>query len=390
MDLISSIPLGVLIITRGLEKFMEFFLSNNYENIKKLIAAIIVFFVLLLFRRLLTNHVFTLFKKVITKVKPNRAIRFIPCFEQPFNMMFVVFGIYFALTILGKNYFINVSLITKIFRSVLIMLITWGFYNLSEELAVLSDEVKERLGLNVDKILFPFISKCLRVILIALAITIILSEWNINIQMFVTGLGLGGLAFSLAAKDAASNVIAGFILIMDKPFNIGDWISTGSIEGIVEDLSFRSTKIRTFTQEIITVPNSNLANSAITNFTKRQKRKCNFVVSIAYETSREKIEKCIYRIEEMIKDHEQICDEGIVTALQNLNDSGLDIGIYYFTKITDFKTFLKIKEEVNLNIMDILEEEGVDIPYPTSTVYLNDVSKKEDVIEQDSSFQDIG
>src|SRR3712207_9589803 len=105
----------------------------------------------------------TLFR---SKVKPSTTIRFIPCFEQPFNMMFVVFGIYFALTILGKNYFINVSLITKIFRSILIMLITWGFYNLSEELAVLSDGMKERLGLNVDKILFPFISKCLRVILI--------------------------------------------------------------------------------------------------------------------------------------------------------------------------------------------------------------------------------
>ncbi|GAA0786765.1 mechanosensitive ion channel family protein [Hathewaya limosa] len=390
MDSVSSIPLGVSIITRGLENFMDFFINNNYENIKRLIAAVIIFFVLLLFRRFLTNHVFTLFKKIINKVKPSTTIRFIPCFEQPFNMMFVVFGIYFALTILGKNYFINVSLITKIFRSILIMLITWGFYNLSEELAVLSDGMKERLGLNVDKILFPFISKCLRVILIALAITIILAEWNINIQMFVTGLGLGGLAFSLAAKDAASNVIAGFILIMDKPFNIGDWISTGSIEGIVEDLSFRSTKIRTFTQEIITVPNSSLANSAITNFTKRDKRKCNFVISIAYETSREKIEKCIYRIEEMIKGHEQICDEGIVIALQNLNDSGLDIGIYYFTKITDFKTFLKIKEEVNLNIMDILEEEGVDIPYPTNTVYLNDISKKEDVIENDSSLEDIG
>src|SRR3712207_9165988 len=95
-----------------------------------------------------------------------------------------------------------------------------------------------------------------------------------------------------------------------------------------------------------TVPNSSLANSAITNFTKRDKRKCNFVISIAYETSREKIEKCIYRIEEMIKGHEQIYDEGIVIALQNLNDSGLDIGIYYFTKITDFKTFLKDRKSV--------------------------------------------
>lgn len=375
-------------ISTSIDKFFNFFTCNEYENIKRLVFAVIIFFVFLLLRRFLTRYVFKVFKKIIDKIKPNEGINLISSFEAPFNMIFLVFGIFFALVILGKNYFISIPILSKILRSVLVVLITWGMYNFIGEISNLSGRMKERFGFEVDKILFPFISKCFKVILIALSITIILAEWNINIQMLVTGLGIGGLAISLAAKDAASNVIAGVILIMDKPFNMGDWISTSEVEGVVEDLSFRSTKIRTFTQELVVVPNSSLANTAITNYTRRGKRKCNFSVSISYETSREKIEGCISKIEDMVRKHKNIYDEDVIIAVDTLNSSSIDIGIYYFTDILNLKGYLDLKQEVNLNIMDILKSEGVTIPYPTTTVYLNDLSHKNDVIEKDSVDKD--
>lgn len=375
-------------ISKSIDKFFNFFTFNEYENIKRLVFAIIVFFIFLLLRRILTRYVFKLFKKIIDKIRPNRTLNIISSFDAPFNMIFIVFGVFFALAILGKNYFINVSILSRVLRSILVALITWGLYNLTGEISNLSGSMKERFGFEVDKILFPFISKCFKVILVALSITIILSEWSINIQMLVTGLGIGGLAISLAAKDAASNVIAGVILIMDKPFNMGDWVSTSDVEGIVEDLSFRSTKIRTFTQELVVVPNSSLANTAITNYTRRGKRKCNFTVAISYETSREKIEKCINKIDNMVKAHENIYEEDVIIAVDTLNSSSIDIGIYYFTDILTLKGYLDLKQEINLNIIDILKSEAVNIPYPTTTVYLNSIDNRKDVLEKDSIDKD--
>ena len=96
-------------------------------------------------------------------------------------------------------------------------------------------------------------------------------EWDYRIDGFIAGLGLGGLAFSLAAKDTLSNVFGGLVVILDKPFSIGDWIKTPSVEGTVEDISFRSTKVRTFAQALVTVPNATLANEPVTNWTRMGK-----------------------------------------------------------------------------------------------------------------------
>ncbi|MFX0550094.1 mechanosensitive ion channel family protein [Hathewaya histolytica] len=375
---------GIIGIGSGFTKMLSFFSNNEYENLKRLVTAIIVFFIFLVLRRVFTKYVLSLINKLVGKIKVFSNFKIITSFEKPINMLFVIFGIYSALSILGSNYLINKVFITRILRTSFVALISWGLYNLSGEFSLLPSGVKEKFGLKVDKILFPFISKCIRVLIIALAATIILAEWNINIQMFITGVGLGGLAFSLAAKDAAANVIAGIILILEKPFNIGEWVLIDGIEGTVEDISFRSTRVRTFTQEVVTIPNSDIANGPITNFTRRRKRKCNFTVGIAYETSREKIEKAIVRIENMIKENKKVIKEDVMVVLEKFSDSSLDLGVYYFTRITDLKTFLKIKEQINFNIIEILKEEGIEIPYPTNTVHLNSDIKIKDVIEEDS------
>ena len=217
-------------------------------------------------------------------------------FEKPLRTLFIVLGLYASLRVLGTDFHVSMEFISHCLNSAIIILISWGFYNLTGDYSVLFDEMKERFGLSVDMILFPFVSKTIRLIILALALTLVLSEWGKNIQMFITGLGLGGLAFSLAAKDAASNIIAGFVIVMEKPFNIGDWISTSEIEGVVEDISFRSTKIRTFGQELITVPNSNLANSPITNYTRRGKRRVTFNLGLTYTTSKDKLNICVEKI----------------------------------------------------------------------------------------------
>ena len=183
-------------------------------------------------------------------------------FEGPLRVLFIILGFYFASLILALTPD-QEFLILRFIRTALIFLITWGLYNLSE--TILYENTAKKLGFQVDRILVPFLSKVLKFIVIALALSVIAQEWGYEISGLIAGLGLGGLAVALAAQDALSNILGGIVVIIDKPFTIGDWIATPSVEGTVEDITFRSTKIRAFSHALISVPNAKLANEPITN-----------------------------------------------------------------------------------------------------------------------------
>lgn len=187
----------------------------------------------------------------------------------------------------------------------------------------------------------------------------IAQEFGYNVNGFVAGLGLGGLAFALASKDVLANLFGGVVIIIEKPFTIGDWISTSSVDGIVEDITFRSSKIRTFEQALVTVPNATLANDLITNWSKMGKRRVTFNLHFTIDTSKEKLENVVKQIDNLLKHHPDIHQKPIHVALSEYNGSGIEILIYFFTKTTDWGQYLKVKEDINFKIMDILKSEEV-------------------------------
>ena len=189
-------------------------------------------------------------------------------------------------------------------------------------------------------------------------------------------LGLGGLEFALAAKDLAANIFAGIFIILDKPFFVGDWIINGTLEGTIEGISFRTTKIRTFDQASITVPNSKLANEPVTNFSRRNKRRVNFNLAISYGTSREKLEICVKKIRNMIESHPQINKEDFYIRFDKFNVSSLNIFIYFFIDTSQLSEYLKTKENINFNIMDILQQEGVSMALSSTSIYVESLPNK--------------
>ncbi|KYH31576.1 Low conductance mechanosensitive channel YnaI [Clostridium tepidiprofundi DSM 19306] len=349
--------------------FITFFSENSYKHTKSLGIALIIFLAFLFLRKFLAKRVLNIMLKITSKTKTDMDEKAVMGFQKPIRVLFVVLGIYFPLRYLGYDFHINIVFINKCLSSIIIILISWGLYNLTGEYSVLYEEMRDKFGLKVDKLLFPFVSKSLRVVIVAFAITIVLAEWDINIQMFVTGLGLGGLAISLAAKDAAANIIAGIVIIIEKPFSIGDWIATSEIEGTVEDISFRSTVIRKFGNELVTVPNSSLTTVPITNFSKRGKRRITFNLGLTYSTPKEKIETCVAKIKNMLEEHPDVHKETIFVTFDKFNDSSLDLFLYFFTKTTVWGEYLKVKEDINLKIMEILQQEGVSIAFPSTSIY---------------------
>jgi len=334
---------------------------------KEILIALAIFLIFVLIRKLFARYIFNFLLKAAKKTGAEINISILRCFEKPLRAFIVVFGFYLSLTYLPLNTYQDIIL-TKFFRASIIVFITWGFYNLSG--SGLFEEYSEKIDINVDKILIPFASKVIRFIIVALGISIIAQELGYDVSGFIAGLGLGGLAFALAAKDALANIFGGIIIITDKPFSIGDWIYTPSVEGTVEDITFRSTRVRTFAKSLVTVPNSTLANEAVTNWTKMGKRRITFRLGVTYSTTREKMQNCVDRIREMLENHPEVHKEMIFVRFDGFNDSSLDIIIYFFTITTNWGEFLAVKEDTNFKIMEIMESEGVSVAFPSRSLYL--------------------
>jgi len=334
---------------------------------KQIGIAAAIFFVFLLIRRVFVRYVLKTVFKLLQRSKTDLDVKLLLAFEGPLKAFIVVLGIYFAFVYLPLTPYQDL-LVLKFFRGFIIAIIMWALYNLIG--AYLFEELGSKLGLQIDKILIPFLTKVLRFIVIVLGLSIIAQEWGYNVSGFIAGLGLGGLAFALAAKDAIANIFGGIVIITDKPFSIGDWILTPSVEGTVEDISFRSTKVRTFANALVTVPNATLSNEAITNWTRMGKRRVSFYLGVTYTTTREKLEQCVKEIKDLLVNHPEVHKETIFVHFNDFNDSSLDIFIYFFTVTTVWGEYLRVREDINLKIMRILEGKGVSIAFPSRSIYM--------------------
>jgi MscS family membrane protein len=329
--------------------------SNVLEGLgiwQDIIAAGLVFLFFILARGIFTNLIFSTILKLSHKTKTEMDTKILLAFRAPMKALILVIGIYLSLLILplADQYYLILHLF---YRSIFIYFVAWGIYNLSD-----SSNFREICdSFSIDQILIDFSTKVLRAIVIVLAAVMVIQTWGYNVGGFLAGLGLGGLAFALAAQDTVANVFGGINIILDKPFSVGDWIDTPSVEGTVEDMTFRSTKVRTFAHALVTVPNSVIANQALTNWTRMGKRRITFYLGVTYTTPIEKVKKCVEEIRTMLEKHPDINNDTLFARFDRFSESSLDIFLYFFTNTTNWGEYLKVKEDVNFKIMEILEQE---------------------------------
>ncbi|NEU29541.1 mechanosensitive ion channel family protein [bacterium LRH843] len=341
-------------------------------------TALAIFVVFLLFRKIFTKYIFKMIvamsKKTPTKVFTNVLF----AFERPLHIFWIVLGTYMALMYLPFN-ITTIEFVKHMYRSIIIMLIGWGLYNYTSVRSMTFNHLTRNFDIDENNMLLPFLSKILRFTVVALMIVVIASEWGYSISGFVAGLGLGGLAFALAAQETLANFFGGIVIITEKPFAKGDWIETPTVEGTVEDITFRSSKIRTFANAVVTVPNSTLSKEPITNWTKMKKRRITFSLGVAYGTPKKKLDSCVRRIETLLRTNNDIHQELIMVRFNEFSHSGMDIYLYFFTKTTVWTEWFRVKEEINFAILQILEDEGVSVALPARDLYIRDRHYIEDI-----------
>jgi MscS family membrane protein len=326
------------------------------------LAIVLGFFVLSrLLPLLLTKLLLRLSKK--SKLDYGKLAQ---AFAKPLTLLLLSAGFYLAaIVLLGGT--VYGQFFTKVFRSLVIVFIAQGLYNLVGSTSGLLMELGGNYDL--DKLFLSLLSKSLRAVIFAISLVILVQEWGYDITGFIAGLGLGGLAFALAAQDTAANLIGGVVILTEKPFTIGDWIAAGQVEGIVEDITFRSTKVRTFDRAVVTVPNSSLAKEPITNWTRMGRRRINFSLGVAWDTPRERLEACIQRIRQMLRSHPQLHPAVLLANFEKIGENSLDIYINCFTKSTALDQWLQVREDILYKIMEILEEQEVVLALPARRVY---------------------
>lgn len=360
-SLVNSLTNFIFVVT-GSPELLVFWLT-------KIGAAIGILLGFVLLRNFFTRHILHYLLKLAGKTKNKLDNYLIMAFEAPLKLFFIALGIYLALIFLPLSPEVNFWL-ARFFRTLLVILVSLGLGNLAGNNEVFAQELSGLTGIKIDRLLIPFLSKAMKLIIALLAISIILQEWDYDITGIIAGLGLGGLAFALAAQETAANLFGGIVIITDKPFSIGDWILTPSVEGTVEDINFRSTRIRTFAQAVVTVPNSKLANEPITNWSRMGKRQITFKLSVANITSQEKLQKCITDIKKLLVSHPGIHQETILVSFDSFGENSLNIFLYFFTKTTIWAEFLQVKEDVNFRILDILDAEGINLAFPRTSLYV--------------------
>lgn len=224
---------------------------------------------------------------------------------------------------------------------------------------------------TLDDQLAPFAVKTLKVLTIVLGVLIAMQNFGINVMSILAGLGLGGLALALAAQDTAANLFGSITIIFDNPFKVGDHIKVGDSEGIVEEIGFRSTRIRTFYNSLITIPNSTVAKEKIDNMGERPKRRIRQILGIHYDTPVEKIMQFCEGIRYIILQDEKAQRDSVTVHFHNYNASSLDILVNFHLDVRDTSEEVKRQEVIFCDILNLSKKMGVEFAYPTQTVYLH-------------------
>ncbi|RUM31747.1 MAG: mechanosensitive ion channel family protein [Aquifex sp.] len=364
----------ILIKIKELERYL-YALNAKVAGIPlyKIIISLIVIFLSVILRKLIAYLILKVLTKITLKTKTDVDELIVKAFVKPFSYFIVASGFYLSLFILD----ISKIYADKFFKTLSLLIFGWAiirFLSLFHEKIVTffvkvgGKEFAEEVG--------DFILKILKAFVVVVVGASLLQEWGVNIGAILASVGLLGLAVSLAAKDTFENILSGLIILLDKPVKVGETVKVKGFTGSVEEIGLRSTKIRTFDKSLVTIPNRDIVNDHVENFTRRNKRRVRFYIGLVYSTKREQLENILRDIRKLLKEHYGVArDEKFYVYFENYGDSSLNILIQYYANTNDYEDYLKIIEDINLKIMEIVERNGSSFAFPSRSIYIEKMPK---------------
>ena len=354
-------------LSQDIQTVLAYEFLNNTLQTWLIGVGILLVFIILRFK--LIHALIAMLKALSSKTRTTLDDRIVKVLEKPLHFGVIALGFYLSFSIFNVTG--NTAVIAShLLRSLIILLAIWILYR---ALNIFSDalmEVSQRFHSELGESLAKLLVSLLKAFVVVIGLVTLFQEWGFNVSGFLASLGLVGMAFALAAKDTAANLFGSMVIFTDRPFKIGDWIMTPDVEGTIEDIGIRSTKVRTFAQALVSVPNGTLANSAILNWSRMGKRRIKMMIGLTYGTTSTQMQSILDEIRGLLKHDDAIHPETIHIYFTDFQDSSLGIFCYFFTNTTNWGEYMQVRERINIEIMKIVETNGAAFAFPSRSLYI--------------------
>ena len=338
-------------------------------NATDIIISLIIFLLFYLLRRLIARFILNRLAKIVTKTTTQIDDAVIEVLDGPLKFFPVVIGFFVASSYLDLSDN-NQSFIDLINRSLITIFIFW----LLHQLIIPFSFVIKNFESKISKPLVDWTLKGLKILVIVLGTVAILELWGIRVGPVIAGLGLFGVAVALGAQDLFKNLISGIMILMEKRFTLGDVILvSGEVEGVVEQIGFRSTLVRRFDSTPVMVPNYKFAEQSVTNYTRRHHRRIRWLVGLEYRTTVDQLRNIRNEINTLIEKENDFAkneNASFYVRIDSFSDSSIDMLVQAFTLTNDWGEFLKIKEELAVKIIEIVEKNKAGFAFPSQSLYV--------------------
>ena len=266
--------------------------------------------------------------------------------------------------------------ITLVIRALLPLFITIVFYRLVDVLGIYLTRLAAKTDSSMDDQLVPLVIKALRPIVVIVGGIFIIESLNVNVTPLIAGISIGGLALALAAQDTLKNFFGSVMIFLDRPFQIGQWITAGSLDGTVEEVGFRSTRIRTFRNSLLSVPNGKLADMAIDNHGMREYRRFYTNIALQYDTPVTHLEQFVQGLRKIVLEHPETRKDYFEIHMNDMAASSLNVMFYIFFAVPTWSDELRCRHEVILAIIKLAQKLGVQFAFPTQTLHMETFPEK--------------
>ncbi len=337
-------------------------------NATDIIVSLIIFLFFYLLRRLIARFILNKLSKIVTKTTTKIDDAVIEVLDGPLKFFPVVIGFFIASSYLDLSEE-NQDFLDLLNRSLITIFIFW----LLHQLIIPFSFVIKNFESKISKPLVDWTLKGLKILVIVLGTVAILELWGIRVGPVIAGLGLFGVAVALGAQDLFKNLISGIMILMEKRFTVGDVILvSGEVEGVVEQIGFRSTLVRRFDSTPVMVPNYKFAEQSVTNYTRRHHRRIRWLIGLEYRTTIEQLRCIRNEINNLIKKENDFAkneNAGFYVRIDSFSDSSIDMLVQAFTITNDWGEFLKIKEDLAVKIIEIVEKNSAAFAFPSQSIY---------------------
>jgi len=348
------------------------FLRSGFLGVAywQLIGLAICLALALLVRAVVTLVVTSWGKRALDRLKFKAGGKQVQKAARPIGTLMMAGVLWYTLPILG----LSVGIMMVLIIALRVLSALAGVMVLYRIVDVISDIFERRAELTETKLddqFVPLVRKAVKVLVALVGFIFVLQNMDVDVGSLLAGASLGGLAFSLAARDTLANLFGGISIFADRPFQIGDWVTIGgSAEGVVSEVGMRTTRIRTFYDSLITVPNATIADSIVDNYGERTYRRVFTTLGVQYDTSPEQLHAFCDGIRAILQANEVVRKDAYEIHFSGFGPSSLDVMVYFFVKVETWSEELRQRHNVFLEILRLARELKVSFAFPTQTLHI--------------------